>query len=277
MSGKASKFTLLRTGIFRPLAAYNFLIENKRLRLNRKYPFGNDNDIKSFEVYTEFLSFTFGSESLKFINEHGSSELYDLYEKSIIKMKGLYGEDRQLSVLSLEESMSLYFSVLIMKPETVIETGVSDGISSLFILSALEKNGRGNLYSIDFPEVGMPKLYGKEPGRIVDEALRTKWTLIYGKSSKELLPLLTKLRFVNIFLHDSEHSYPNMKFEFSTALKYMQKGSLLLSDDVRANGAFLEVCSEFGIDKNNICLLTGKDSDLGYAAINRNLKETIRS
>ncbi len=277
MSGKASKFTLLRTGIFRPLAAYNFLIENKRLRLNRKYPFGNDNDIKSFEVYTEFLSFTFGSESLKFINEHGSSELYDLYEKSIIKMKGLYGEDRQLSVLSLEESMSLYFSVLIMKPETVIETGVSDGISSLFILSALEKNGRGNLYSIDFPEVGMPKLYGKEPGWIVDEALRTKWTLIYGKSSKELLPLLTKLRFVNIFFHDSEHSYSNMKFEFSTALKYMQKGSLLLSDDVRANGAFLEVCSEFGIDKNNICLLTGKDSDLGYAAINRNLKETIRS
>ena len=277
MSSKANKLTLLRNGLFRPLAAYNFLIENKRLRLNRKYPFGNDKDIKSFEEYTEFLSFTFCSESLKLINEHGSSELYDLYEKSIIKMKGLYGEDRQMSVLSPEESMSLFFSVLIMKPEIVVETGVSDGISSLFILSALEKNGRGNLYSIDFPEVGMPKLYGKEPGWIVDETLRTKWTLIYGKSSKELLPLLTKLRFVNIFLDDSEHSYPNMKFEFSTALKYMQKGSLLLSDDVKANGAFLEVCSEFGIDKNNICLLTGKDSDLGAAAINRNFKETIRS
>ena len=277
MSSKANKLTLLRNGLFRPLAAYNFLIENKRLRLNRKYPFGNDKDIKSFEEYTEFLSFTFGSESLKHINEHGSSEPSVLYQKSIRKMKSLYGEDKQTSVLSLEESMSLYFSVLIMKPEIVVETGVSDGISSLFILSALEKNGRGNLYSIDFPEVGMPKLYGKEPGWIVDETLRTKWTLIYGKSSKELLPLLTKLRFVNIFLHDSEHSYPNMKFEFSTALKYMQKGSLLLSDDVRANGAFLEVCSEFGIDKNNICLLTGKDSDLGAAAINRNFKETIRS
>lgn len=277
MSGKANKFTLLKNGFSRPLAVYSLLMENKRLRLNKKYPFRNDKDIRSFEDYNDFLSFMFGSEPLKLINEHGSSELSNLYQKSIRKMKSLYGEDRQLSVLSLEESMSLYFSVRILKPEIVVETGVSDGMSSLFILSALEKNRKGCLYSIDFPDVGMPKLYGKEPGWIVDKAFCTKWTLIYGKTSQELLPLLTKLRYVNIFLHDSEHSYPNMKFEFSTALKYMREGSLMLSDDVRANGSFLEVCSEFGLDRNNICLLTGKDSDLGVAAINRNLKVTIRS
>jgi len=167
-----------------------------------------------------------------------------------------------LSVLSLEESIVLYFSIEYLKPETVIETEVSDGISSLFILQALEKNKKGNLYSIDFPEVGMPALYGKEPGWIVDAHLRTRWSIIYGRSAEKLPVLLHEVRKVDFFLRDSEHSYSNMKFEFSVVLERMHPGSLMLSVDVSSNSAFQESVhgSRFG---GRICLLKEGNSDLG--------------
>ena len=36
-------------------------------------------------------------------------------------------------------------------PDIVVETGVASGVSSSYILCALEKNGHGELYSIDMP------------------------------------------------------------------------------------------------------------------------------
>ena len=269
LSDRTNKFLLLKRGFAHPLYAYSFLKENKRLKLNKKYPFKDDKNIRMLNDYNDALSYFFGLDSLKFVQEQSLLELYDLYKESIKKLESLYGTNKQLSVLSLDESILLYFSVRLLKPKIVVETGVSDGMSSLFILSALDKNGIGHLYSIDFPEVGMPGIYGKEPGWIVGKTLRNKWTLTYGKTSKVLLPLLLKVKYVNIFLHDSEHSYPNMKFEFSNVLKYMPPGSLLLSDDVRSNGAFQEACNEFGFNSNNIGLLTGKDSDLGGTIIGK--------
>ena len=141
-------------------------------------------------------------------------------------------------------------------------------MSSFIILSALNENGKGKLYSIDLADVGMPKIYGKEPGWIVDEELRKRWTLIYGKTSDELPELLEKLKYVDIFLHDSEHSYENMQFEFSLALKYMSENSLLLSDDVRANSAFEDLRNIEGFNQNRMCFLIGRDSDLGALMLN---------
>lgn len=47
------------------------------------------------------------------------------------------------SVLSLKESLALYFVIRSVKPETILETGVSDGMSSFMILKAIKDNGRG--------------------------------------------------------------------------------------------------------------------------------------
>lgn len=105
--------------------------------------------------------------------------LTDLYNNLVKKIETLYGKDKSLSILSLEEAISVYSLVLHIKPEIVVETGVSDGMSSFFILSALKENQKGNLYSIDLPDVGMPRLYGKEPGWIVDDMLRKRLMPIY--------------------------------------------------------------------------------------------------
>ena len=132
----------------------------------------------------------------------------------------------------------LYTMTRILKPEIVIETGVFEGHSSLSILLALEGNSKGHLYSIDLPSPKLPP--GKEPGWIVPEHLRKRWDLRLGKSSELLPGLLEEVKEAEIFLHDSEHSYENMYWEYKTAWEYLRKGGLLLSHDISQNAAFRE-------------------------------------
>lgn len=47
----------------------------------------------------------------------------------------------------------------------------------------------------------------------------------------------------DIFIHDSEHSYQNMMFEFSWAANNVRPGGLILSDDVSWNDAFEDFLS----------------------------------
>ena len=265
MPDKASYLTMLKYGLIHPHAAFELYMENKRLKINRKHPFKFSEEIRVFENYQNFLKCLIDYDEPSKIY---STSLNNTYFNLIEEIESVYGKDKSISVLSLDESISLYFLIKNLKPEIVVETGVSDGMSSFIILSALNENGKGKLYSIDLADVGMPKLYGKEPGWIVDEELRKRWTLIYGKTSDELPELLEKLKYVDIFLHDSEHSYENMQFEFSLALKYMKEGSLLLSDDARANSAFEELRNIEGLNQNRMCFLIGRNSDLGALMLN---------
>ena len=137
-----------------------------------------------------------------------------------------------------EYHRALYIMARILKPEIVIETGVFEGHSSLAFSLALEKNNEGRLYSIDLPSPSLPP--GKEPGWIVPEHLRKRWDLRLGKSSELLPGLLEEIKEVDMFLHDSEHSYENMYWEYKTAWGCIRKGGLLLSHDISMNAAFRE-------------------------------------
>ena len=44
-------------------------------------------------------------------------------------------------------------------------------------------------------------------------------------------------------MHDSEHTYENMTWEFQTVWPYLKTGGLLLSHDVEANSAFPDLCT----------------------------------
>jgi predicted O-methyltransferase YrrM len=133
---------------------------------------------------------------------------------------------------------SLYTMLRILKPEIVLETGVEVGGTTAFILKALEDNNKGTLYSIDCPDYELVHIRGKEVGFVVPEGLRKRWVLKIGKS-KDLLPnLLDEINKVDVFLHDSEHSYENMMFEYATVWPYLTEGALLLSDDISWNSAF---------------------------------------
>lgn len=111
-------------------------------------------------------------------------------------------------------------------------------------------NGCGHLYSIDLPSLKL-LLNGKEPGYIIPKDLKSRWTLILGSSRQKLPVLCRKLGKVDMFLHDSEHTYDMMLYEYRTVWPYIRRGGLLVSHDVHFNDAFLDFCDEIGLKPPN--------------------------
>ncbi len=135
----------------------------------------------------------------------------------------------------------VYLLIRALKPKVVVETGVATGESTSHILQALSDNGKGILYSIDMPFQWYisPKdtlwvdilPIGEQPGYLVPDELRARWTLILGRSCEKLPPLLESLGEIDLFLHDSEHTYENMTFEFNCAWTHIRTGGFLVTDD----------------------------------------------
>jgi len=139
---------------------------------------------------------------------------------------------------SLDDSSSLFLYILckIVKPDTVVETGVAYGRSSSYILQALSENNKGNLYSID--SIFRPWESKQMIGSVIPKDLTNRWKFIFGPSSTELKKLLDKLGMVDIFFHDSLHTSKNMMFEFETAWPFIKNDGFLISDDITGNNAF---------------------------------------
>jgi Methyltransferase domain len=160
-----------------------------------------------------------------------------------------------------DEGLRLYKLLRDLRPEVAVETGVCNGVSTAFLLLALEDNGTGTLHSIDLPEIAGEEYEegtfwdgkggavippGKEPGWMVPPALRERWELVLGRSQDELPPLLERVGPIDFFMHDSEHSYECMSFEFHAAWEALRDGGMLVADDVNVNTAWAEFVREVG-------------------------------
>jgi len=131
-----------------------------------------------------------------------------------------------------------YLSVRVLQPESVMETGVASGVTSTFILSALEKNGKGHLHSIDLPPLG-PDV-DDFVGILVPQDLRPRWTLHRGTSKKLMPGILDQLSTLPMFVHDSLHTYRNILRELDTATPFLTPKAIVISDDIDENPAFEE-------------------------------------
>lgn len=143
------------------------------------------------------------------------------YLEKTLKDTPIYGP-------ALYTSPEIYVLCRIWKPNLVVETGVAAGYSSTIILQALEDNCKGKLFSIDIGQ----KQFGRNVGWLVPKKLRSRWTLIIGSTHQRLRPLLTRLDQIDVFYHDSAHTYENMMFEYETAWNPLAEGGLLLSHDI---------------------------------------------
>ena len=114
----------------------------------------------------------------------------------------------------------LYGIVRTLKPALIVETGVAMGMSSAFFLAALLENKTGQLISVDVV---------KDAGLLVNKDLYKHWIFCCAKSSA-VLPRLN-VNEIDIFCHDSLHTYENMLFEYEWAYPRLKDGGLLISHD----------------------------------------------
>ncbi len=123
-----------------------------------------------------------------------------------------------------------------LRPQHVVETGVAHGVTSRFVLEALQLNGSGRLWSIDLPPFNPEKR--KEVGIAVTDAQRQRWRYIGGTSRNKLPKLLAELKSVDVFIHDSSHSNQNVMFELETVWPFLRPGGVIFVDDIDISPAF---------------------------------------
>jgi Methyltransferase domain len=124
-----------------------------------------------------------------------------------------------------------------LRPANVVETGVARGITTRFLLEAIERNGSGRLWSIDLPPL-LDRELRSQTAAAIPERCRKHWQYVEGSSRRRLPPLLADLDVIDLFVHDSIHTGRNLRFELDRVLAVLGARGAVVSDDVHMNAAF---------------------------------------
>jgi len=131
------------------------------------------------------------------------------------------------------DRITLYAAIRICKPMAVLETGTAAGASATYMLSAMEKNGSGFLYSID------AALDRTHIGCLVPDGLRSRLNLRYGSSLLLIPEIAEKANGIDFFVHDSLHTYEHMTAEYELFYRHRGKaGGVICSHDILMSNAW---------------------------------------
>lgn len=139
----------------------------------------------------------------------------------------------------------LYGLVRALRPRLAVETGVATGVTSAYVLAALSDNGSGELHSIDLPTRRF--ISAGYVGVAVPGALRSRWHYHWGPARRLLPPILARHRgALQLFIHDSDHSYSNMRWELEQGWRALAPGGWLAADDAELHTALDDVAAAVG-------------------------------
>jgi len=168
----------------------------------------------------------------------------DNFMAEMIRRRNAFGSEGVMGAL---DCATLYALTRWHRPAVIVESGGFIGMSSAFILKALvdEELTTAKLYSIEWSE-------DCEQGALIPDELRF--------ASGAFVPLRGKVEdfvrsdelpsSIDMFLHDSSHSYRHMLWEFGQFWPRLRDGGLLVSHDVHMNAAFPEfVAQTYAHDK----------------------------
>ena len=117
-----------------------------------------------------------------------------------------------------------YAIVRAAQPENVVETGTHLGLGSCVIAAALLRNGHGHLTTIDV-----------DPG--AGHLIIDPWASVIDRRTGSSVDVLAKMEDVNIFLHDSLHTYDYELSELEAVAPNLAPGAILLSDNAHDSRA----------------------------------------
>lgn len=185
-----------------------------------------------------------------------ASEFTDLWRKIVAELESkgirvgpetLYGNNDGDAGLA----RAIWCLTRHLRPKNVVETGVLHGVTSRFILEALERNGVGHLWSIDLPP--LEPVWQAEIGIAVADQFRPRWSYIRGTSRRRLPGILSNLGQIDIFVHDSLHSEQNVRFELDRVFAALRPGGAIVVDDIDANWGFRTFTEAFSGHQSMIC------------------------
>ena len=188
-------------------------------------------------------------------------------ERYVSELANKYGAHYVPGWVNLDDALFLYWLVRQAKPRTIVQTGVCNGLSAALMMLALVKNGpEGRLRVIDLPPVfnsddpawtvrgtvyGVVIPEGKSSGWLVPDAYRDRFE-VWNGDAKDLLPsLVDRVDSIDFFFHDSDHTYDHMMFEFRQIKRKLNRGGLLVSDDVSWNASLWDFADEFQVPAYN--------------------------
>jgi predicted O-methyltransferase YrrM len=134
----------------------------------------------------------------------------------------------------------LYACVKGVGANTVVETGVAYGWSSLAVLLALRDRPDGRLVStnLHYPQFGDESFVGCA----VPDDLRARWTLLRGTDKVVLPDAITAARPFDVCHYDSDKSYGGRMVSYRLLWAGLRVGGLFISDDIGDNLAFAHFC-----------------------------------
>ena len=111
-----------------------------------------------------------------------------------------------------------YAIVRALQPDNVVETGTALGLGSCVIAAALLRNGHGRLTTIDIDQ---------DSGYLID----TPWSSVIDRRIGSSVDELAKMRDVDMFLHDSLHTYEYETKELAAVEANLRADAIVLSDN----------------------------------------------
>ncbi|MGH2962361.1 MAG: class I SAM-dependent methyltransferase [Solirubrobacterales bacterium] len=127
-----------------------------------------------------------------------------------------------------------------LKPRLIVETGIYQGLGSLVLLRALERNAdegvEGELLSIDVDP---------EAGRLVEPGVAARWRKVVGMTT-DVLERELDGRSVQMLVQDTPHTYENQAFEFGAALAHAGDRLVLVDSGGGRTPALSELCKRAG-------------------------------
>jgi predicted O-methyltransferase YrrM len=162
----------------------------------------------------------------------------------MIRRRDAFGGE---GVMGAIDCATLYGLTRWLRPTAMVESGGYIGMSSAFILKALadEKLTTAKLYSIELSQEC-------DQGALIPDELRSGSAGFVPMRGK-VEDFLTRDQLpssIDMFLHDSSHSYRHMLWEFRRFWPRLRDGGLLVSHDVQMNAAFPEfVTKTYAHDK----------------------------
>jgi predicted O-methyltransferase YrrM len=194
----------------------------------------------------------------------GSSQVFErkiFIESYMLELSKRYSAHYIAGWVNLEDAIFLYWLVRCLKPKTIVQTGVCNGLSTAFMMLGLAKNGpEGRLYVIDLPAIFDPKdpawtvkdkIYGvvipegKSSGWMVPDLYRDRLEVLCGDAKEFLPPLVDRLDSIDLFYHDSDHTYHHMMFEFAEVKRKLTAGGLIVADDISWNASLWDFADQY--------------------------------